>query len=261
MQTKFFIQKTLIGVVSFGTLVFLTGCATPSFTKVGTSVTGEKIEINKKDVHAQTKMSESIFLEPVAAKEQIIYFKIRSTSDENLNIAEKLEAELEKKGFKVTQDPSKANFMIQANLLKVGEIDENEQRNYLGAGFGVGAVAAGATILTGGGGSQAGKAGLIGVAVGLAVEAARVKDIHYALVTDVEIRQRPIQGELISQTDKQVNDTASSSVSTQTSNLNGVQWKKYRTRIVSSAYAPGLEFKQAQRFLEDGLVKALSGTM
>ncbi len=36
----------------------------------------------------------------------------------NLNIAEKLESELEKKGFKVTQDPSKANFMIQANLLK-----------------------------------------------------------------------------------------------------------------------------------------------
>lgn len=261
MQTKLFIQKTLILIFSFGTLIFLTACATPSFTKVGTSVTGEKIVINKKDIHAQTKMSESIFLEPVEAKEQIIYFKIRSTSDENLNIAEKLKIELEKKGFIVTQNPYKANFMIQANLLKVGEIDENEQRNYLGAGFGVGAAAAGVTILTGGGGKQAGKAGLIGVAVGLAVEAATVKDVHYALVTDVEIRQRPIQGEIINQTDKQVSDTTSTSVSTQNSNLKGVQWKKYRTRIVSSAYAPGLEFKQAQSFLEDGLIKALSGTM
>ncbi len=260
MVTKSVIKKLSIATVSFGTLLMLTGCATPSFTKVGTTATGEKVAITKKDVHAKTKMSETIFLEPVAPEEQIIYFRFRNTSDEELYIAEKLKREFENKGFIVTKNPKKANFMVQANLLKVGEMDENEQKNYLGAGFGVGAAAAGATLLTGGG-RRAGAAGLIGMAVGLAVEAARVKDVHYALVTDVEIRQRPLDGEVVTQDDNQSGQMGRGSVSRQSSSVKGVQWKKYRTRIVSSAYAPGLDFEQAQPFLENGLVKALSGTM
>ena len=260
MLTRTVIKKLSIATVSFGTLLMLSGCATPTFTKVGTTATGEKVAISKQDIHAKTKMSETIFLEPVAPEEQIIYFRFRNTSDENLYVTEKLRREFERRGFEVTTNPRRANFMIQANLLKVGQMDENEQKNYLGAGFGVGAAAAGATLLTGGG-HRAGAAGLIGIAVGLAIEAARVKDVHYGLVTDVEIRQRPMAGEVVTQNDNQSGQMGRGSVSNQSSTVNGVQWKKYRTRIVSSAYAPGLDFEQAQPFLEDGLVKALSGTM
>lgn len=259
-------KKKLLGsFAKFGLALtaaaFLTGCAGPSFTKVGTTATGEKVAITKQDVHAKTKMSETIFLEPVAPSKQIIYFRFRNTSDEDLDIARKLKEEFENIGFKVTRNPEEANFMVQANLLKVGQMDENEQRNYLGAGFGVGAAAAGVTALTGGNYRNAGKAGLIGAVVGLAVEAARVKDVHYALVTDVEIRQRPMKGEKVTQNDSMSGQMGSGSVSKQSSTANNVQWKKYRTRIVSSAYAPGLEFEQARPFLEDGLVKALKGTM
>lgn len=261
MITKSIMKKLGVATISFAAVALLTGCATPSFTKVGTTATGEKVAISKKDIHAKTKMSETIFLEPVAPEEQIIYFRFRNTSDEELYVAEKLKREFENKGFVVTRNPKEANFMVQANLLKVGEMDENEQKNYLGAGFGVGAAAAGATLLTGGGGHRAGAAGLIGLAVGLAVEAARVKDVHYALVTDVEIRQRPMKGEIVTQSDNQSGQMGRGSVSRQSSSVSGVQWKKYRTRIVSSAYAPGLDFEQAQPFLEDGLVKALGGTM
>lgn len=260
MLTRTFIKKLSITSVSFGTLLILTGCANPSFTKVGTTAMGEKVSISKSDIHAKTNMSETIFLEPVSPEDQIIYFRFRNTSDENLFITEKLKREFQNKGFVVTNNPKIANFIVQANLLKVGEMDENEQRNYLGAGYGVGALAAGATLLTGGG-HRAGAVGLIGVAVGLAVEAARVKDVHYAMVTDVEIRQRPMLGEVVTQNDNQYGQMGSNSSSRQNSSVQGVQWKKYRTRIVSSAYAPGLDFEQAQPFLEDGLVKALSGTM
>lgn len=261
MLTSIIIKKISMTTVSFGTLLILTGCANPSFTKVGTTATGEKVAITKSDIHAKTNMSETIFLEPVSPEEQIIYFRFRNTSDENLFITEKLKREFENKGFVVTKNPRIANFIVQANLLKVGEMGENEQRNYLVAGYGVGAIAAGATLLTGGGGHRAGAAGLIGAAVGLAVEAARVKDVHYAMVTDVEIRQRPMLGEVVTQYDDQFGEMGRGSVSSQSSSLEGVEWKKYRTRIVSSAYAPGLDFEQAQPFLEDGLVKALSGTM
>lgn len=259
MVTKSTIKMISISV--FLVTLLFTGCAAPSFQKVGTSITGEKVSISKKDVHAKTKMSETIFLEPVAPEKQIIYFKFRNTSDEQLDVAKKLKREFENKGFIITRNPKEANFMVQANLLKVGEMDENEQKNYLGAGFGVGALAAGAAALTGGGGDGAGKAGLIGAVVGLAIEAARVRDVHYALVTDVEIRQRPLDGEVVTQGDIQSGKMGKGSITTQSSVTKGVKWKKYRTRIVSSAYAPGLDFGQARPFLEDGLVRALSGTM
>lgn len=260
MVTNSMLKK--LGLTSLAlTALLFSGCATPSFTKVGTTATGKKVAITKKDVHAKTKMSETIFLEPVAPEEQIVYFRFRNTSDEDLDVARKLKRAFEDKGFVVTKNPKKANFVVQANLLKVGEMDENEQKNYLGAGFGVGALAAGATALTGGGASRSGKAGLIGAVVGLAIEAARVRDVHFALVTDVEIRQRPLEGEVVTQSDRQSGKMGKGSVSRQSSTVKGVKWKKYRTRIVSSAYAPGLEFVQAKPFLENGLVKALGGTM
>lgn len=261
MNFKSLVKKAAMPLLSIGAVMLLTGCAGTSFTKVGTTMSGEKVAITKKDVHAKTKMSETIFLEPVSPEDQIVYFRFRNTSDENLDVTRKLKEEFENIGFMVTRNPKEANFMVQANLLKVGEMDQNEQKNYLGAGFGGAGLAAGATLLTGGGYSRSGKAAVAGALVGLAIESLKVKDVHYAMVTDVEIRQRPLSGEKVTQTDDLNAKMGASGNSQQVATNNNVQWKKYRTRIVSSAYAPGLEFEQARPFLEDGLVKSLKGTM
>ncbi len=261
-MTKSSLKTITLAVSSLGLAALLSGCAGTSFTKVGTNAKGEKVEISKKDIHAKTKMSDTIFLEPVAPEQQIIYFRFRNTSDEELEVSQKLKAKFEQKGFVVTTNPKKANFMVQANLLKVGEMDEAEQKNYLGAGFAGGAIGGLAGAATAGGGYQRSAGGaLIGMAIGLAIEAAKVEDVHYAMVTDVEIRQRPLEGESVKQVDALGGQMGQSGVSLQAATNNNVQWKKYRTRIVSSAYAPGLEFTQARPFLEDGLVKALAGTM
>lgn len=260
-MTKNIIKKIIIPVVSTAIILSLTGCAEASFSKVGTNMAGEKVAITKHDVHAKTKMSETIFLEPVAPEEQIIYFRFRNTSDEDLNVVSKLKEAFEKKGYVVTNNPKKANFLVQANLLKVGEMDENEQKKYLGAGFAGGAAFGAATALTGGGYNNSGKAAVVGALVGMLVKAAEVKNVHYAMVTDVEIRQRPLDGETVTQSDNLQGKMGATGNSTQIATNNNVKWKKYRTRIVSSAYAPGLDFKQAQPFLEDGMVRALSGTM
>lgn len=255
-------KKTILSIAILGAAAILfTGCGGAKFSKVGTTMSGEKVTITKKDVHAKTKMSETVFLEPVAPEDQIIYFRFRNTSDEELDINQKLKEAFEKKGFKVTRNPKEANFLVQANLLKIGEMDQNEQKNYLGAGFGTGLALASATALTGGYGSDSGKMAVAGALLGMAIESAKVKDVHFAMVTDVEIRQRPLEGETVSQEENmQGNMGANASVKQKSTNAN-VKWKKYRTRIVSSAYAAGLEFKQAKPFLEDGLIKALSGTM
>jgi outer membrane lipoprotein SlyB len=255
------LSKTLTMISSAALALVLTGCAGTSFSKVGTSVSGEKVEITKKDVHAKTKMSETIFLEPVAPEEQIVYFRFRNTSDEELDIVKKLKMAFEEKGFQVTKNPKRANFLVQANLLKVGEMDLNEQKNYLGAGFAGAVGVGGITALTGGGYGRSGKAAIAGAVIGMLWEAAKVKDVHYAMVTDVEIRQRPLTGEKVTQSDKLRGRMGQSGSTTQISTNSNVRWKKYRTRIVSSAYAPGLEFSQAKSFLEKGMVRALSGTM
>ena len=174
---------------------------------------------------------------------------------------DKLKNAFEKIGFRVTNNPKEANFMLQANLLKVGEMDESEQKNYLGAGFAGGVALGGATLFTGSSLGSSGKAAVAGVLVGMLIESAKVKDVHYALVTDIEIRQRPHDGEGVTQADNLSGKMGSDSATTQAPTVKGVKWKKYRTRILSSAYAPGLDFEQAQPFLEDGLVKALIGTM
>lgn len=261
MTLKSIVKRTIVPVLSVGAVMLMTGCAGSSFSKVGTTITGEQVLITKSDVHAKTKMSETIFLEPVAPEEQIIYFKFRNTSDEDLDVIQRLRFEFEKIGFIVTNNPREANFMVQANLLKIGVMDEDEQRNYLGSGFGGAAIVGGSALVLGHSGSSSGKAALAGAALGMLYEAAKVKDIHYAMVTDVEIRQRPLDGEYVTQDDDLRGKMGASGSSTQTATNSNVQWKKYRTRIVSSAYAPGLEFEQARPFLEKGLVKALSGTM
>jgi len=147
MVNKSLLKTIGISALSIGLAISMSGCAGSSFSKVGTSITGEKVELTKKDVHAKTKMSETIFLEPVAPEDQIIYFRFRNTSDEELTIVNRLKAAFEKKGFQITRDPKKANFIVQANLLKIGVIDESEQKSYLGSGFGGAAVAGGAVLL------------------------------------------------------------------------------------------------------------------
>lgn len=250
--------------LAIGAMLLMTGCGA-SFSKVGEDISGNKVAVTKKDVHAKTKMSDSVFLEPVAPKDQIIYFKFRSTADEELNVDSKIRAKFEQMGFKVTRNPKEANFMVQANFLKVGEMDEAEQKGYLNQGYtsaAIGAATLGGISMLGNGSHRGSMAAAgVGLLAGLAYNALKVEDIHFALVTDVEIRQRLAEGETGVQHDTAANKQGMSASNNQSFTNKNVQWKTYRTRIVSSAYGPGLEFPVAQPFLEDGMVKAIAGTM
>jgi hypothetical protein len=242
----------------------MTGCGA-SFSKVGEDISGNKVEVTKDDVHASTKMSDSVFLEPAAPEDQIIYFRFRSTADEELDVENKIKAKFQQMGFRVTNNPKEAKFMVQANFLKVGQMDEAEQKNYLGQGYAsaaVGAATLGGISMLGNGSHRGSMAAAgVGLLAGLAYNALKVEDVHFALVTDVEIRQRLAKGESGVQNDTAANKQGMSGTSNQSFTNKNVQWKTYRTRVVSSAYGPGLEFNVARPFLEDGMVKAIAGTM
>ena len=128
-----------------------------------------------------------------------------------------------------------------------------------GIDLSVGSVA-GVSAVTGGSGNNIGIGAAVGAIVGLVADT-MVKDIYYTMVADVEIRQRPALDEKISQNEENYSEQGTTSTISQNVNTNNVQWKIYRTRVVSTANQVNLEFEEAQAELSKGLVRSLSGLL
>ena len=216
--------------------------------------------IEKRNLEVQTKMSDSIFLEPVSPQKQIVYIKIRNTTDKNMDVEEQVKTAVEAKGFKVVSNPEEAYFMIQGNVLQVGKTDGTGSDSALQSGFGGGLLGAGISLATGGSGNNIGIGAAIGAVAGVLANT-MVKDIYYSMVTDLEIRQRPAIDERVSQNEENYSEQGTTSTISQNVNSSNVQWKIYRTRIVSTANQVNLEFEEAQAELTKGLVRSISGLL
>ncbi|PHS58688.1 MAG: conjugal transfer protein TraT [Sulfurimonas sp.] len=218
--------------------------------------------IKKRDLDVQTKMSETIFLEPVAPENKVIYFDIRNTSDKDIHIKSSIEASFKNRGYKITLNPKEATYMLQGNILKCSKSDLRESKLYLGSGFGAGitgaAVGAGGAYAFGGSNRTAAAVGLAGAALGF-IGDALVKDVIYVMVTDLQIRERPLDGEIITQTQEANLAQGSSTKVKQDIRGGKVKWKTYRTRIISTANKMNLEFSEAQPVLESALARSVSG--
>ena len=242
---------TVIGVV---TLAFLLGgCAA-----VHTSIA-------KKDLDVQTKMSDSIFLDPVGPDKRQIYLDIRNTSDKaNFDIFQPVKQALQSKGYIISNDPDTAHYWLRANVLSVDKASPTAAESALHSGYGgaFAGAAAGAAIGGGlGGWSGAGIGGLAGAVVGGAVETiadAAVKDVTYMVVTDVEIAEKVKPGVIVRQDSLQDAKQGIGGSRRQTSS-EVTDRKKYRTRIVSTANQANLEYNEAAPSLTDGLVRSISG--
>lgn len=244
---KNIIKLSLLAITSIFVMSMFSGCAMHT-------------AIKKRNLDVQTKMSNSVFLEPVAPEEQIVYVRVRNTTDKDINVESDVKKAFEQHGFKVTRNPKEAQFMVQANLLQVGKSDARTAKSALSSGFGgalVGAGIAGATGASGGGyaaGAAAG--GLIGI-----IADALVDDVYFTMITDVEIRQRAADGETIDQTaNANAKQGMSANVNQKIKTANA-QWKIFRTRIVSTANKVNLEFTEAKPVLINGLTRSLSGVL
>ncbi len=214
--------------------------------------------IKKKDLDVQTKMSETIFLEPVAPEHKIIYFDFRNTSDKDIQIKEQIATVFKNRGYTITQNPKEATYMLQGNILKVGKSDLREAEGFFSSGFGGAATGAAAAYALSGGGRTVAGVGLAGAALGL-VGDALVDDVLYVMITDLQIRERPLDGEVITQTQQADLQQGSSTRVQQDTRGAKVEWKTYRTRIVSTANQVNLEFEEAQPVLESALARSVSG--
>ena len=231
-------------------LIKLALVSVTSFTLFACSAVHTSLE--KADLDVQTKASASIFLEPVSPAKRIIFVSVRNTSDKDLNIKSRIVDRLSNSGYRITDDPNAAQFMLQANVLKVGKDNLESADSYLDAGFS-GAVLGSAVSSR----SDNTKGIVIGALVGIVADA-MVDDTLFTMVTDLQVRERPRENESVTQQQSE-NNTQGSTTVTQSSGNTSVDWKTYHTRIVSTANQANLDFEDALPALENGLIRSIAG--
>jgi outer membrane lipoprotein SlyB len=242
-----------------GTLLLvlgLSGCA------AGTTA------VAKRNLDVQTKMSETIFLDPVGPEERTVYVDVRNTSDQpGLDISPQVRAAVEARGYRVVEDPRDARFVLQANVLQAGRSSPTATEVARGDGFG-------GTLLGGAAGGAAGYGlGAAGIGVNNTVAAiggalagaaiagladAYVQDTTYTIVTDVQVSERAPPGVVVSQSEQASLSQGTSGTISQNSSLT-TDAKRYRTRVVSTANKVNLAWDEAEPQLVAGMSRSIGG--
>ncbi len=208
--------------------------------------------VAKKELDVQTKMSETIFLDPVPASKRVVYVRVRNTSDKpNLAVEQAIKQGIANHGYRITDNPDEAQYWLQANVLKAGKADRRADKS------GTSGALTGAAI-----GSTMGQGdGKVGMAVAGALLStmidASVKDIYYTIITDVRISERAKAGVKVTEAD-QSSLSQGTSGKKMVSSVEQVQWKRYQTRIVSVANKVNLTFEEAEQPLINGLVQNIA---
>ena len=224
--------------------LFLYGCA------------ATQVALEKKDLSVETKMSDSIFLDPVSTNERTIYLQLRNTSDQQqLDLRQSLTQNLSSKGYTLVNNVDQAHFLLQVNLLYAGKSDPAAARDALASGFGgaLGGILVGGA--TGASGRGMASAGLIGAGIEI-ISGALVKDVTWSLITDLQISVKTEEN--IEQSEQQSLKQGSSGITKQTSR-HKTNRMKYQTRILATANQVNLKFDTALPELKSKLSHAISG--
>lgn len=231
--------------------VLLSGCA------------ATQMAISKRNLDVQTKMSNTVFLNPVEDSKKTVYVQVKNTSDkQSFAITEELKKDLENKGYQIVNSLNSAHYLLQANILQVGKTDPSAAERAFAGGYGssLSAVLSGGTagaLLGNGRGSSILAGGLLGGVIDTVANAA-IKDVTYTAMTDLQISERAGKGAKIQQTDESTLQQGTSSISRQTSSSQA-GWMRYQTRILSSAEKVNLDFNDALPMLESGLAGSIAG--
>lgn len=192
-------------------------------------------EIHNSKLNAESKMSNSIFLDPVDASQQTIYVQVKNSSTESLtSLSSQIKQNLQNGGWTIVTDPKKAHDMVQVNVLQFGAAKSpGDVAKATSDGFGSVMTGALAGVAVG---YLAGSTAW-GVGVGVGVAAASwlademVTNKTYSIITDVQVSVR--------NPDK--------------------SWKKQKTRIASMANQVNLKFEDAKPVIIAQQAKEVAG--
>lgn len=230
-------------------VVLASGCAATS--------TG----LGKRNLEVQTKMTDTIFLEPASPHERTVLVQVRNTSDRaDLDIGPAVEAQVAARGYRIVQRPADARYLLQANVLQVGVTSPTAAEQTFAGGFGGTLIGGAAGVAGARVASDDTRAliagGLIGAATSSVVDAL-VEDVTYTIVTDVQVSERAGKGVVVTERLEQtlVQGTGTRIISATETH----DWKRYQTRIMSTANRTNLDFEDAAPQLVDGLTRSIAG--
>ncbi|WP_332444733.1 complement resistance protein TraT [Wolinella succinogenes] len=150
-------------------LLFLAGCATT-------------------ELQTKVKMTQSVFVDPVAKDKRLIFVSMRNTSGQNINLESKIISNLQARGYTIVDDPEAATYILMANVLYCDRKREDNTTGGAAAGAVAGGAIAGYNSRSGSVGSTLGGAAagaLVGGILGKLTE-----DTIYQMQVDVMIKQK-----------------------------------------------------------------------
>jgi hypothetical protein len=247
IKKQFAVRIAVLSAVAVG----LSGCA------------ATQLALTHKNLEVQTKMSNTIFLPPVPPSEETVYVQFRNTSDQPLDVpvlTQELDARMESQGYRVVPY-HQAHYLLQINVLSIGKTSPSAAQSALAGGYGAGLGSAVAGAAAGGLIGQsytgAGVGGLVAGVGGMLADSL-VKNVTYAMITDVQVGVRSRHA--VQQATSANLQQGTSTTTTQDTSKVG-HWVDYRTRIVSTANRVNLSFKTALPVLQEQLVHSLGGIL
>lgn len=241
------LKNALLGSLLAAGLVGLAGCGA-----LHTAVA-------KRNLDVQTKMSASIFLDPVEPEQRTVFVDVRNTSDKpEFEVREDVINALRARGYLVIDSPKKAHYWLQANVLQVGRTNARDANRAMAAGPGVaGGAVTGYAIhrATGGSGSGAAGAVVVGAVAGTVIDA-MVEDVYYSVITDIQIMER-FDG--VVKEDSHHDLRQGTSGGTESTYVRETDQRKYQSRVMSFANQVNLKWEEAAPQLRVGLARSLAG--
>lgn len=204
------------------------------------------------------KMSDTIFIDPtVLAKNRNVYVRVTNTSDmQEIVFEDLLRDKLTAKGLTLVSDPSKAGYIIQANVLYMDYEKQGLTADGMLAG-GFGGAVAGASLGGGWKGSTAGAVigGAVGSLIGGAIGAAFKVETFFGTV-DVQIQER-VEGGVRGTMTTDAKQGTSTTMRTEREVKSDYQ--TYRTRIVAKAKQTNIDRNEAARVISEKLATQIAG--
>jgi Enterobacterial TraT complement resistance protein len=218
--------------------------------------------IGKRTLDVQTRMTDSIFLEPVTANQRTVLVEVRNSSGQPaLDLEPQVRAALAGRGYRLVDDPEDAHFLLQANVLQVGRTSRTAAEGTFAKGFGSAMVGGAAGAGIGRVASDQSEVIIAGAVAGVATSAvadALVQDVTYSIITDVQISERAGEGVMV--TERMSQDLGQGSGGRRILSTSEMHdWKRYQTRVMSTANRANLDFEDAAPELTAELTRAIAG--
>lgn len=216
--------------------------------------------IQHRNLEVSAKMSETIFLDAEKLSENNkVYVRVTNTSDfQEINFGDVLKGKLSAKGRVVTPNPKEAAYIVQANVLYIGE--EKQDMTYEGAiagGYG-GAIAGAIMARNSGLGNQllvGGATGLVAAGVG-ALAGSMIHVDSYVGVCDIQLKEQ-VDGGVVGKVTSNLKQGNGTEVHTERKTESDKQ--EYRTRIGVKAVQTNIDRKVAAETIADRLASQISG--